>query len=52
MKKVKDTVPITESFLKNGGKHPVSNIMLEFFINGVTYLLKNESYMYSTDRRE
>ncbi len=26
--------------------------MLEFFTQGVTYLLKNESYMYSTDRRE
>ncbi len=26
--------------------------MLEFFIQGVTYLLKNESYMYSPDRRE
>jgi hypothetical protein len=38
--------------LKNGSNHPVSNITLEFFFQGVTYLLKNESYMYSTDRRE
>jgi hypothetical protein len=38
--------------LKNGDNHPESNIMPEFFIQGVTYLLKNESYMYSTDRRE
>ncbi len=38
--------------LKNGGNHPVSNITLDFFIQGVTYLLKNESYMNSTDRRE
>jgi hypothetical protein len=39
--------------LKNFGIHPVSNITLEFkFIQEVTYLLKNESYMYSTDRRE
>jgi hypothetical protein len=37
---------------KNGGNHPVKNITLEFFIKGVKYLLKNESYMYSTDRRE
>jgi hypothetical protein len=37
---------------KNGDNHPVSNITLEFFIQGVTYLFKNESYMYSTDRRE
>jgi hypothetical protein len=37
---------------KNGGNHPLSNITLEFFIQGVTYLLKNESYMYSTDGRE
>jgi hypothetical protein len=40
------------SDLKNGGNHPVSNIMLDFFIQGVTYLLKKESYMYSTNRRE
>ncbi len=38
--------------LENGGNHPVSNITLEFFIQGVTYLLKNESYMYSIDSRE
>jgi hypothetical protein len=37
---------------KNCGNHPVRNITLEFFMQGVTYLLKNESYMYSTDRRE
>jgi hypothetical protein len=37
---------------KNGGNHPVSNITPEFFIQGVTYILKNESYMYSTNRRE
>jgi hypothetical protein len=30
----------------------VSKITLEVFIQGVKYLLKNESYMYSTDRRE
>ncbi len=37
---------------KIGGNHPVSNITLELFIQGVTYLLlKNESYMYSTDIR-
>jgi hypothetical protein len=41
-------VPIEESYKKNGHNHPVSNIMLEFFILGVTYLLKNESFMYST----
>ncbi len=38
--------------LKNGGNHSVSNITLEFFIRGVTYLLQNESYMYGTGRRE
>jgi hypothetical protein len=38
--------------LKNGGDHPISNIKLEFFIQGVTYLLKNESYLYNTDRRD
>jgi hypothetical protein len=38
--------------LKNGVNHPVSNITLEFFIQGVTYLLKDESNMYSTDGRE
>ncbi len=31
---------------------PASNITLEFFIWGVTYLLKNESYRYNTDWRE
>jgi hypothetical protein len=48
IKQVEVTVPIAESS-KNGDNHPVSNITLEFFILGVTYLLKNESYMYSTD---
>jgi hypothetical protein len=38
--------------LKNGGNHTVSNITLDFFIQGVAYLLKNESYMYSTNRKE
>ncbi len=37
---------------KDCRNHPSSNIMLEFFIWGVTYLLKNESYKYNTDRRE
>ncbi len=36
---------------RNGDNHPISNITPEFFIQGVTYLLKNESYMYSIDRR-
>jgi hypothetical protein len=45
------TVPIVESS-KNGDNHPVSNITLEFFILGVTCLLKNESYMYSTNISE
>jgi hypothetical protein len=37
---------------KNCGNHPASNITLEFFFWGVTYLLKNESYKYNNDRRE
>jgi hypothetical protein len=40
---------MAESF-KNCGSGPVNNITLEFFIQGVTYLLKNEPY--STDGRE
>jgi hypothetical protein len=34
---------------KNGGNHPASNVTIDFFIWGVTYLLKNRSYMYKTD---
>jgi hypothetical protein len=34
---------------KNGGNHPASNVTIDFFIWGVTYLLKNQSYMYKTD---
>jgi hypothetical protein len=34
---------------KNGGNHPASNITINFSIWGVTYLLKNQSYMYKTD---
>jgi hypothetical protein len=34
---------------KNGGNHPASNVTLDFFIWGVTYLLKNQSCMYKTD---
>jgi hypothetical protein len=46
------TVLIKKKVWKNGGNHPLSEITPEFFIQGVTYLLKNESYMYSTYRRE
>jgi hypothetical protein len=31
---------------KNYGNHPASNITIDFFIWGVTYLLKNQLYMY------
>jgi hypothetical protein len=34
---------------KNGGNHPASNVTIDFFIWGVFYLLKNQSYMYETD---
>ncbi len=34
---------------KKSGNHPASNISLEFFVQGVTYLLKNESYKYKTE---
>jgi hypothetical protein len=34
---------------KNGGNHPASNVTINFFIWGVTYLLKNRSYLYKTD---
>ncbi len=34
---------------KNGGNHPASNVTIDFFIWGVTYLLKNQSYMYKND---
>jgi hypothetical protein len=34
---------------KTRGNHPASNVMIDFFICGVTYLLKNQSYMYKTD---
>ncbi len=37
---------------KNCGNHPASIITLEFFIWGVTCLLKNESHKYYTDREE
>jgi hypothetical protein len=33
----------------NGGNHSASNVTINFFIWGVTYLLKNRSYMYKTD---
>jgi hypothetical protein len=41
------TVPIAK-ISKNGGNHPASNITIDFYIWGVTYLLKNQSYMYKT----
>jgi hypothetical protein len=34
---------------KNGGNHPASTVTINFFIWGVTYLLKNRSYMYKTN---
>ncbi len=34
---------------KNGGNHPASNATIDFFIWGVTYLIKNRSYMYKSD---
>jgi hypothetical protein len=34
---------------KNGGNHPASNVTIDFFILGVTYLLKNRSCLYETD---
>ncbi len=34
---------------KNGGNHPAGNVTIDFFIWGVTYLLKSRSYMYKTD---
>ncbi len=45
------TVTIAECS-KSCGNHPASNITLKIFIWGVTYLLKNESYKYKTNRRE
>jgi hypothetical protein len=35
---------------ENGSNHPASNVTIDVFIWGVTYLLKNRSYMYKTDR--
>jgi hypothetical protein len=34
---------------KKGGNHPASNIAIDFFIRGVTYLLKNQSFMFKID---
>jgi hypothetical protein len=34
---------------KNGRNHPASNVTIDFFVWGVTYLLKNQLYMYKTN---
>jgi hypothetical protein len=48
---VGSTVTIAE-YEKSWGNHPANNITVKFFISGVTYLLKNESYKYKSDKRE
>jgi hypothetical protein len=56
---INDHLPIEEasrenSFdsrkLKKSDNHPASNVTINFFIWGVTYLLKNQPYMHKTDR--
>jgi hypothetical protein len=34
---------------KNGGNQSASNVTINFLIWGVTYILKNRSYMYKND---
>jgi hypothetical protein len=57
---INDHLPIEEAsgeyssdrkkFKKNGSNHLASNVTIDFFIWGVTYLLKNRSFMYKNDR--
>jgi hypothetical protein len=47
-KEAESTVLIAET-RGNDGNHPASDIRIDFFIWGVTSLLKNQSYMHKTD---
>jgi hypothetical protein len=51
---INDFLPIEEAsgeyssdrrkLFKNGGNYPANKVTIDFFIWGVTYLLKNQSY--------